>query len=100
MGNGVIGDVDRHCGVEGGELEIVMEMRVEDSYVAVADNPLGMGEKRGEIDKVDDADGTVATTSAEDGFHIAVVDGPLEVGRPLGVGTSELVVGGIEIGGK
>ena len=42
-------------------------MAVEDGDVAISDNPFGVLLEKGEVETVNDADGAVAATCAEDG---------------------------------
>ena len=90
---GVGGYVEGHGGMEGLDAEVVVDVAVEDGDVAVADNPFGVLAEVGEIEAVDDADGAVAATGAEDGTYSGVVQLLLEGEGAGGVVAGKLVVG-------
>ena len=90
---GVGGYVEGHDGVEGFDAEVAVDVAVECGDVAVADNPFGVFAEAGEVEEVDDADGAVAPTGAEDGADGGVVELLLK-GEGAGVVVAgELVVG-------
>ena len=72
---------------------MAVDVAVEDGDVAVADNPFGVLAEAGEVEAVDDADGAVAATGAEDGADGGVVELLLK-----GTGTDGIVAGKLVVG--
>ena len=91
--------VDGHRGVEGGNAEVLLYVAVEYGDVAVSYNPFGVLGKVGEVEVVDDADGSVTAADTEYGFDFGVVEQLLHQGGADVVGAGELVVGVIEVVG-
>src|SRR6185437_2927641 len=75
--------------MNGGKVEIGMQMTQKDGDIAKADDPFGLCLQRREIQRVDDVYGTIAAAGAEDGGEFGITKHLLEVCRAFLVGAAE-----------
>ena len=78
--------------MDGRPVTIGVKMTKDDRDIAETDDPLGIFDKRGEIQLIDDMHRAIAATRAEDGFYFAIVDHLLEICRPFGIGAAKTEV--------
>jgi len=76
---------------------VAVDVAMEDGDVAITYNPFGMLAKAREVEAVDDADGAVAATCAEDGMDGGVVELLLKGTGTGGVVASKLVVDVVKV---
>jgi hypothetical protein len=65
---------------------------MERGRIREADEPLGSGVTRTEIEGRDEPGQAIATPSHEDGFHLRVVEGILELPKSSVIGSGEKAV--------
>ena len=82
-------DIYRHCAMERLQPK-PLQMRMEDSRVAVSAEPFRVPEQRTEINTVDNAHSAVTAANAPDGLHLRIANRPLETGSPLRISAGKL----------
>lgn len=81
-----------HGRVEGGDMVISFDMRVQEGNIAVAYNPFGYLSKAGKVNPVNDTTEAIAAAAAKDGVYSRVIQRLLKIGNPGFITAGKIIV--------